>query len=92
MELTTSTPTYEKGQLYQISIVDFQPDPNQPRKSMDPQALAELADSIKSVGVLQPLLFRVGIGGHDGGIGGHDVRALHNSDFLHAHLSDQENK
>ena len=68
MELTTSTPTYEKGQLYQISIVDFQPDPNQPRKSMDPQALAELADSIKSVGVLQPLLFRVGIGG----IGGHD--------------------
>ena len=49
MELTTSTPTYEKGQLYQISIVDFQPDPNQPRKSMDPQALAELADSIKSV-------------------------------------------
>ena len=59
------TPQYEKGQLYQISIVDFQPDPNQPRKSMDPQALAELADSIKSVGVLQPLLFRVGIGGHD---------------------------
>ena len=59
------TPQYEKGQLYQISIVDFRPDPNQPRKSMDPQALAELADSIKSVGVLQPLLFRVGIGGHD---------------------------
>ena len=59
MELSTSTPTYEKGQLYQISIVDFQPDPNQPRKSMDPEALAELADSIKSVGVLQPLLFRV---------------------------------
>ena len=59
MELSTSTPMYEKGQLYQISIVDFQPDPNQPRKSMDPEALAELADSIKSVGVLQPLLFRV---------------------------------
>ena len=62
------TPQYEKGQLYQISIVDFRPDPNQPRKSMDPQALAELADSIKSVGVLQPLLFRV----EGGGIGGHD--------------------
>ena len=62
------TPQYEKGQLYQISIVDFRPDPNQPRKSMDPQALAELADSIKSVGVLQPLLFRV----EEGGIGGHD--------------------
>jgi ParB family chromosome partitioning protein len=57
--------TYEKGKLYQISIVDFKPDPNQPRKVIAPDALAELAASIRQHGILQPLLFRVEIGGHD---------------------------
>ena len=51
--------TYEKGTLYQISIIDFKPDPDQPRKVIDLDALAELAASIKKYGILQPLLFRV---------------------------------
>ncbi|MFZ4439104.1 MAG: ParB/RepB/Spo0J family partition protein, partial [Syntrophales bacterium] len=51
--------TYVKGNLYQISIIDFKPDPNQPRKVVDPVALAELAASIRQHGILQPLLFRV---------------------------------
>ena len=50
---------YEKGTLYQISIIDFKPDPDQPRKVIDLDALAELAASIKKYGILQPLLFRV---------------------------------
>ena len=50
---------YEKGKLYDISITDLRPDPNQPRKSMDPQALNELTASIKTHGIIQPLLFRV---------------------------------
>ena len=50
--------TYEKGNLYQISIADFKPDPDQPRKVIDPDALAELAASIAKLGVVQPLLFR----------------------------------
>lgn len=50
--------TYEKGKLYQISIIDFKPDPDQPRKVIDPDALAELAASIKKYGILTPLLFR----------------------------------
>ena len=57
--------TYEKGNLYQISIIDFKLDPTQPRKVVDPDALAELAASIAKFGILQPLLFRVGIEGHD---------------------------
>jgi len=52
--------TYEKGKLYEISIIDFKPDPDQPRKVIDPDALAELAASIRKHGILQPLLFRVG--------------------------------
>ncbi|MEI7673039.1 MAG: ParB/RepB/Spo0J family partition protein [Deltaproteobacteria bacterium] len=53
--------TYEKGTVYQISIIDFKPNPDQPRKVIDPDALAELAASIKKHGILQPLLFRVNV-------------------------------
>jgi len=50
---------YEKGKLYDLSIIDLKIDTNQPRKSMDLQALEELAASIKTHGIIQPLLFRV---------------------------------
>ena len=53
------TTTYEKGKLYDLSIIDLKPDPNQPRKSIDPQALEDLAASIGKNGVIQPILFRV---------------------------------
>ena len=52
-----STPAYEKGKLYYISIIDFRPDPNQPRKVFDEAAMTELTDSIKQHGILPPLLF-----------------------------------
>jgi len=55
------TQTYKKGKLYDLPIIDLKPDPNQPRKSMDPQALEELTASITRVGIIQPLLFRVEI-------------------------------
>ena len=48
---------YEKGNLYQIPITDFKLDPAQPRKVVDPDALAELAASIAKFGILQPPLF-----------------------------------
>jgi len=54
-----ATATYKKGKLYELPIADVQPDPNQPRKSMDPQALEELVASIKTHGIIQPILFRV---------------------------------
>jgi len=54
-----ATVTYQKGKLYNLSIIDLKPDPNQPRKSMDPQALDELVASIKTHGIIQPILFRV---------------------------------
>ena len=49
---------YVKGQLYQIPLELLQPDPGQPRKYVDAQALDELASSIVSQGVLTPILFR----------------------------------
>jgi ParB family chromosome partitioning protein len=54
-----ATVTYEKGKLYDLPIIDLKPDPNQPRKSIDPQALEELVASIQTHGIIQPLLFRV---------------------------------
>jgi len=51
---------YQKGVLYDIPVIDLKTDPNQPRKTLDPQALEELTASIKQVGVLQPILFRPG--------------------------------
>ena len=51
-------PTYEKGKLYHNSIIDFRPDPNQPRKVFDEAAMTELTDSIKKHGIIQPLLFQ----------------------------------
>ena len=38
--------TYEKGKLYELKVCDVQPDPEQPRKYFDKQALAELSASI----------------------------------------------
>jgi len=42
----------------EIDITKVSPDPQQPRKSLDPSALQELADSIAEKGILQPLVVR----------------------------------
>jgi ParB family chromosome partitioning protein len=55
---------YEKGKLYILPIIDFKEDPDQPRKYFEPQALAELAESINKHGILQPVLFREGEQGY----------------------------
>ncbi len=54
---------YEKGKLYELNILEVQPDPEQPRKYFDEQALAELSASIATHGVLQPILVREGVEG-----------------------------
>jgi len=41
-----------------LSLEDVRPNPFQPRTRFDPQALEELSSSIKSTGVLQPVLVR----------------------------------
>ncbi len=41
-----------------LRISDIEPNRDQPRKNFEPEALQELADSIKEHGVLQPLIVR----------------------------------
>jgi ParB family transcriptional regulator, chromosome partitioning protein len=45
--------------LQQISVAQLRPGKYQPRSHMDPDAIAQLAESIKAQGVIQPILARV---------------------------------
>ncbi|MFM7253246.1 MAG: ParB N-terminal domain-containing protein, partial [Ilumatobacteraceae bacterium] len=42
----------------EIPVTDIVPNPNQPRVHFPEEALADLAASIKEIGVLQPILVR----------------------------------
>lgn len=44
------------SELRHLSLADITPDPSQPRKHFDEEALAEMAISIKEHGILQPLI------------------------------------
>ena len=47
-----------RRQIVELPPEVIRPNPNQPRRDFDPAALAELADSIRTVGILQPLSVR----------------------------------
>ena len=51
---------YIDRKLYILDIHKLTQDPNQPRKYFDDAEIAELGNSIKKHGVLQPILFRQG--------------------------------
>ncbi len=53
----------EKDSTTTLRVSELEPNRDQPRKEFDPAALAELADSIAAVGVIQPLIVRPIAGG-----------------------------
>ncbi len=53
-----ATPPARPVGLTSIPVEHLEPGPFQPRKTMDPEALADLVESIRNQGVLQPLLAR----------------------------------
>jgi ParB family transcriptional regulator, chromosome partitioning protein len=55
--LLSSTPT-EADSLIEVEIDQIEPNPNQPRKLFDSNALNELAASIRASGVIQPVIVR----------------------------------
>ncbi len=48
--------SYSDAKIQEIEVAKISPNPFQPRKVFEPQALKELADSIKEHGVIQPLV------------------------------------
>ena len=56
-------PPAADGALQTLAVADLRPGKYQPRTRMDPASLAELADSIREQGVMQPILVRPVDGG-----------------------------
>lgn len=56
--LLTTPPDQPRRAETMISIEMISANPDQPRRTFDPDALAELADSIREKGVIQPLIVR----------------------------------
>ena len=58
-EMPAPSPEKEKSQGLQMLPIEFlQRGKYQPRKDMNPEALQELADSIKAQGIIQPIIVR----------------------------------
>jgi ParB/RepB/Spo0J family partition protein len=53
-----SGPGRPDGRLKDLRVEDIHPNPDQPRKHFDEEALRSLADSIRERGVLQPIIVR----------------------------------
>jgi ParB family transcriptional regulator, chromosome partitioning protein len=49
-------PTTQKENVFYVEVSKIEPNPNQPRRDFDADALKELSVSIRKYGVLQPLL------------------------------------
>ena len=54
----------QKDSILEISLKEIRPNPFQPRKNFDEDALAELAESIKKDGLLQPIVVTEDIDGY----------------------------
>lgn len=57
VDLATPAPSGRRDQIM-VAIEQLIANPDQPRRSFEPDALRELADSLKNRGVLQPLIVR----------------------------------
>ena len=54
----TGTQVTEKDTVKKVRITEIEPRKEQPRRKFDEDALAQLAESIRSNGVIQPILVR----------------------------------
>ena len=50
--------TEGSSNLSEIEIAQIEPNPNQPRREFDQEALQELANSIHELGIIQPITLR----------------------------------
>ncbi|MBR1394728.1 MAG: ParB/RepB/Spo0J family partition protein [Prevotella sp.] len=55
---TSNVVTRGSSNLNEISISQIEPNPDQPRREFDPEALQELAESIKTMGIIAPITLR----------------------------------
>lgn len=63
--LGTTTPTGPQNSTESAPIASLRPNPHQPRKHFEPEALAELTESIRRHGILHPIVVRPVSGGFE---------------------------
>ena len=56
--IPAETPSGSPASLQDLPVASIEPNPNQPRAHFDEESLADLAASIRELGVLQPVLVR----------------------------------
>ncbi|WP_027415065.1 ParB/RepB/Spo0J family partition protein [Aneurinibacillus terranovensis] len=71
----------EQDQIIEISIKEIRPNPYQPRKVFEEQALNELTESIKEHGIIQPLVARKSVKGYELVAGERRLRAAQLADL-----------
>lgn len=57
--------TATEADIKEIPVMEIRPNPYQPRKTFNQEALEELAESIRNYGVFQPIIVKKGIKGYD---------------------------
>lgn len=55
---TDDVKTQGSSTINEIPIEQIEANPNQPRREFDPEALQELANSIREIGIIQPITLR----------------------------------
>lgn len=60
---TSEVKTQGSSNLNEIALDNIEPNPNQPRREFDEDALKELATSIREIGIIQPITLRQVDGG-----------------------------
>ena len=65
MQLTRTRPGLHRGGILSVRVEDISPNPVQPRRRFDEEALRELSESIRSYGILNPLTVRLRCGQYE---------------------------
>ena len=66
-----------------VPLSEIRPNPRQPRQFFDEQKIAELADSVRDQGILQPLVVRKVAGGYELILGERRFRAAQRAEMEH---------
>ena len=63
IDTTSEVKTEGSSNLNEVELTQIDPNPNQPRREFDQEALQELANSIRELGIIQPITLRKVEGG-----------------------------
>ena len=63
IDTTSEVKTEGSSNLNEVELTQIEPNPNQPRREFDQEALQELANSIRELGIIQPITLRKVEGG-----------------------------